>query len=133
VLAPTALTCAPAASHRCQRPAAASDDDDLHLGRRRQLAQRAGDARGGVAVLDRREGPDEPSAPAPPPQPGQDVVPRLAALARDDADRLGQQGALQPLLGLEQALGMQSPAQALHRHQQVALAGDAQLGHGEAE
>ena len=70
-----------------------------------------GDARRGVAVLHRRERPDEPPAPAAAPQPGEDVVARLAALAGDDPDRARQGGERQRLLRHEQALGVQPPAQ----------------------
>ena len=116
-----------------QRAAAAGDDHDLDLLDRGQLAQRGGDPRRGVAVLDGRERPHQPPGPAAAAQPGEDVVAGLAPLAGDDADRPRQQRAGQPLLGLEQPVGVQPPAQALELHQQVALAGEPQLGDREAE
>ena len=52
-----------------------------------------------------------PARPAAAAQPGQHVVARLAALAGDDADHARQRRARQPLLRLEQALGVQRAAQ----------------------
>ena len=66
-------------------------------------------------------------------QPGEHVVARLAALAGDDADRARQRRARQPLLRLEQALGVQRAAQPLELGQQVALAGQPQAGDREGE
>ena len=116
-----------------QRAAAAGDDHHLHLGDRGQLAQGGGDPRGGVAILDGRECPHEAPGPAAPAQPGDDVVAGLSPLAGDHADGARQPRALEPLLGLEQPLGVQALAQALERHQQVALARETQLGDSEAE
>ena len=87
----------------------------------------------GVAVLHGRERPHQPARPAAPAQAGEHVVARLSALAGDDPDRARQQRAREPLLRLEQAVGGQPAAQALELDEQVALAGDAQLGDGEAE
>ena len=106
-----------------QRAAAAGHDHHLDLGDRGQLAQGGGDPGGCVAVLDRREGPHQPPAPATAAQAGQHVVAGLAALAGDDPDRPRQPRARQRLLGLEQPVGVQAAAQPLERDQQVALAG----------
>src|SRR6202020_3680157 len=101
--------------------------------RGRQLAQRSRNPGRSVAVLYGDEGPDEPPAPAAPAQAGQDVVARLPTLAGDDPDGPGQRRARQALLGLEQPLVMQAAAQAFERDQQVALAGESQLGDREGE
>ena len=111
-----------------ERAAAARDDDHLDRLAGREVLQRARDRRGGVAVLHRRERPHDPPGPAAAAQPGQHVVARLAALAGDDADRARQRRARQPLLRLDQALGVQRAAQPLDLGQQVALAGQPQVG-----
>ena len=113
--------------------AAAGDDHHLDLRDRGQLPERRGDPRRGVAILHRRERPDETARPAAPLQPGEDVVAGLPALTRDHADRPRQQRARQQLLGLEQAVGGEPAPQPLQLHQQVALAGDPELGDREAE
>jgi hypothetical protein len=108
-----------------QRPAAASHDHHLDLLDRSEVTQRGGDHRGGQAILHRGEPPDQPPGPAPALQAGQDVVPGLAALARHDPDRSGQERARQALLRLEQPVRLKAPAQALELDEQVSLARDA--------
>ena len=98
-----------------------------------QVLQRAGDGRRGVAVLHRGEGPHHPPGPAAAVQAGEHVVARLAALAGHHADAARQRRARQALLGLEQPLGRQRPAQDLDLGEQVALAGEAQAADGERE
>ena len=116
-----------------ERAAAARDDDHLDGLAGREVLQRARDRRRGVPVLDRRERPHDPAAPAAAAQPGQHVVARLAALAGDDADRARQGRTRQPLLRLRQALVVQRAAQPLDLGQQVALAGQPQAADGEGE
>ena len=115
-----------------ERAAAARDDHHLHLLDRGQLAQRGRDRGRGVAVLDGRERPHQAARPAAPAQAREHVVAGLAALAGDDTDRARERGPGQALLGLEQPVRVQAPAQPLELEQEVALAGDPQLGDREA-
>ena len=69
-----------------------------------------------------RERPHDPARPAAAAQPGEDVRARLAALARHDADAARERGAREPLLRLEQALGMERAPQPVELREQVALA-----------
>ena len=100
---------------------------------RGEVLQRAADGRRGMAVLDRREGPDHAPRPAAAAQAGEHVVARLAALAGHDADAARQRRPRQALLRLEEPLGGQRPAQDLDLGEQVALAGEAQAADGERE
>jgi hypothetical protein len=116
-----------------QGAAAAGDDDELDRLQGGELLHRAGDPRGGMAVLYGRVGPDEPAAPPATAETGDHVVARLAALARDHPDRARQQRAQQLLLRGEEALRRQPPAQPLDLGQQVPLPRHAQVGHRERE
>ena len=111
-----------------ERAAAARDDHDLDLLDGGQVLQRAGDARRGMAVLHRREGPHQPPAPAAAAQPGEDVVARLAALAGDHADGARQQrpGAAS-FCGANRPSASSALAQPVELGEQVALARDAHV------
>ena len=65
-----------------QRAAAAGHDHHLDLAHGGEVSQRADDRGGGVAVLHGREAPHQASRPAAAGERGEDVVARLAALAR---------------------------------------------------
>src|SRR5205085_7950327 len=77
--------------------------------------------------------PPQPARPGAPPAAREHGIPGLAALTGDYADRAWEQRARERLLRLEQAVRGEPPAQTLELHEQVALAGDAQLRDGEAE
>ena len=116
-----------------ERAAPAGDDRDVDVAERRHVLQGAGYQRRCVPVLHRGEPPHQPARPATPPQPGEDVVPRLAALARDDPDRVRKQRQLQPLLRRQRPLRVQLPAQPLDAGEQIPLAGDPQVCHRKRE
>ena len=116
-----------------ERAAAARDDRHLDAADRHELAERAHDRGRRVAVLHGREGPHQTSRPAAARERREHVVARLAALAGDDADRARQHRRRQALLGLEQPLAVELLAQALDPREQVAVAGEAQVEHGEGE
>ena len=103
-------------------------------GRAARSCSAARDRRRRVAVLDRREGPDDASrasrAARSPASRSRRAAPRLR---RDDADRLRQQRPRQLLLQLEEALGAQLRAQRLQPRQQVPFAGQPHVGGAEAE
>ena len=86
-----------------------------------------------MAVLNGSKAPHQPARPAAADERGEDVIARLAALARDHPDRAGEQRSFKALLGLEQPLGVQLLAQAVDAGQQIALAGDAHVGDREGE
>ncbi len=116
-----------------QGAAAAGDDRDLDLAHRGEVSQGVDDRGRRVAILHGGKAPDEPSGPAATGKRGEDVVARLAALARDHADRAGKQRQVQALLALEQPLGVERLAQAVDPREQVSLPGHAQVGYGERE
>ena len=93
-----------------------------------EVAEGADDRRRRMAILHRRKAPDEAPRPAASGKRGEQVVARLAALGRDHADRARQGRQRQTLLQLEQPLGVERLAQAVDPREQVALAGDAQVG-----
>src|SRR5438874_12692082 len=86
-----------------------------------------------MAILHGRERPHQPSRPAAATQPGQHIVPGLAALAGHHADRPWQGCPAQALLWLEQPVGGELFAQPLELDEQVALARDSQLADDEDE
>ena len=77
-----------------------------------------------MAILHRREGPDDPPVPAAALERGEDVLARFAAIAADDADRTRQLRARQLALALEQAVVGERLSAALDLDEQVAGAGD---------
>ena len=116
-----------------ERAATACDDRHIHFADRGEVGERAGDQRCGVAILHGREPPDDPPGPAAAREARENVLAGLAVLRGHDPDRARQQRARQELLRRKQSLGVQPPAQALDPSQQIALAGDAQVGDREGE
>ena len=116
-----------------ERAAPAGDDHHVDLGHGGQVPEGSRDRRRGVAVLHRREAPHEASRPAASGQACEDVVASLACLAGDDADRARDERPREELLQLEQALRVELLAQAVDAREQVSLAGDPQVAHGERE
>ena len=116
-----------------ERAAAAADDGDVDGRDLGEAAKRAGDRAGGAAVLDRCVGPDDRPAPAAALEPGEQVGAGGRGARGDDADRLRDRGPRQGGLGLEQALGLELSPRAVELGEQVALAGEPDVGGAERE
>jgi hypothetical protein len=107
--------------------AAARDHDRVDLPDRGEVAYGGGYRGRRATVLHRRVAPDDRATPGAPLEPGEQVAPRGAPLGGDHSDPARHRGAWEQLLGLEQPLLRELPAQAREPRQQVALAREPQL------
>ena len=84
-----------------------------------------------MAILDGGEPPHQATRPAAPGESGEQVVARLAGVARYDADRAWQRRPRKLALQLQQALGVEPLAQAVDAGEQVTLSRHAHVADGE--
>ena len=116
-----------------ERAAAAGDDDRFDLFDSSKVGQSLRNRSRCLAVLHRREAPNQRACPAATLKPGENVITRFAGFACDHADRPWQLRPRQQLLWLEQPFALELAPQRGKLREQVAFSGDSQVADVERE